>query len=154
MAGAGSIPQPRANSQPPPVTKSVHFNRSSPSSSSPSSPRKIRRRHHQPGGLHKFSDDSDFSSSPSPDRSRHHRRRVSHNDVQRSPSPTHSDATVDLPDRFDKHGRRKPEKGDDPLADKIDEFLSGKGPAGSIFNKLVGALGADEGGHGDRKGRR
>lgn len=100
-------------------------------------------------------DDRDLaSSSPSPDRSRHHRRRVSHNDVQRSPSPAPSDATVDLPDRFDKYGRRKPERGEDPLADQIEEIFAGKGTAGKIFNSLAGALGVDDGGNRERRRRR
>lgn len=63
----------------------------------------------------------------------------------RSPSPTLSDATVDLPPRFDQHGRRRPEKGDDPLADALEDMLSGKGPAGKLFNKFTGALGVSDG---------
>ena len=42
-----------------------------------------------------------------------------------------------MPERFDKHGRRKPDKGEDPIADKIEEFLSGKGSAGKLFKNIT-----------------
>lgn len=34
-----------------------------------------------------------------------------------------SESTIDLPDRFDAQGRKLPEKGDDPLADTMDQFF-------------------------------
>ncbi|KAH8695968.1 hypothetical protein BGW36DRAFT_179272 [Talaromyces proteolyticus] len=34
-----------------------------------------------------------------------------------------SESTIELPDRFDTEGRRLPEKGDDPLADRVDDLL-------------------------------
>lgn len=163
----GAIPAPpRATSQPPLVSKSVHFDQNSRSSPfSPGSSATPRRRHHNSnhddsGISHSFPSSSS-SSSPSPDRSRHLRRRVSHNDVAavdvgRSPSPVPSDATVDLPDRFYKDGRRKPQKGEDPLADTLDEVLGGRGPVGKIFKSLVGGLGgagAGAGGGGRRERR-
>jgi hypothetical protein len=85
---------------------------------------------------------------PNDDRShddhRHHRSRRSsrshHPPARDGPlSPTGSDATVELPDRFDREGRRKPEKGDDPLADMIENMMSGKGPGGKYFKKLFGS---------------
>ena len=58
----------------------------------------------------------------------------------RSPSPTESDATVDLPERFNKNGERIPEKGEDPIKDVVDGLLGGKG-----LGKFVkGFLGGDD----------
>ena len=51
-----------------------------------------------------------------------------------------SDSTVDLPARFDDRGRRLPERGEDPLADKIEELLHGRGTAGKLFAKITGDL--------------
>ncbi|KAL9109024.1 MAG: hypothetical protein Q9227_006264 [Pyrenula ochraceoflavens] len=75
------------------------------------------------------------------------------------PESPASDSTIDLPERFDKHGRKKPEPGDDPLADKIDDLLSGKGPGSKFFGKLTGGLfsgrgDGDEGGEGSGRRRR
>lgn len=53
-------------------------------------------------------------------------------------SPTPSNETIDLPDRFDKDGRRKPVKGEDPLADAFDDLVSGKGPAAKALKGLFG----------------
>lgn len=76
------------------------------------------------------------------DNHRHHRSRRSHDrrEEPRSPSPAHSDATIDLPERFDERGRKKPERGEDPIADKIEEFLSGKGSTGKLFKSLTDGL--------------
>ena len=41
-----------------------------------------------------------------------------------------------LPDRFDEEGRRKPERGDDILADKLENAFSGKGGLGRFFSKF------------------
>jgi hypothetical protein len=48
-----------------------------------------------------------------------------------------SGETIDLPPRFDELGRRK---GDDPLADKLEDILSGRGTAGKLFSRLAGDL--------------
>lgn len=101
------------------------------------------------------------------DRRKHHRRRRSHDpstyrrgdepsstsgstrgkaapDLERVTSPADSDATIELPPRFDDKGRRKTDEGDDPLADKVDEILAGKGAAGKMFgNFLDGLFGPD-----------
>jgi len=88
--------------------------------------------------------------SPSPDR-RHSedRSRDSHDDRGRrhkhskhhsrddSPSSVSSSDTIDLPPRFDETGRRK---GDDPIADRIEDILSGKGTAGKLFQRFAGDL--------------
>lgn len=68
-----------------------------------------------------------------------------------------SDATVDLPPRFDEQGNRRRE---DPLADKINDILAGRGTAGGLFRRLTGDLlggngGVDEGnGSGNGRSRR
>lgn len=162
------------------MTKSVQFDLN-PSTSSPSPPPKKHRHHHhrtsstpQPAGPNPkdekapSADPSSFSSDDSeaptlvnsdrpPRRRRHHRHRRSrsHDGYARSPSPTGSDATIELPDRFDEQGRKKPERGEDPLADKIDEFLSGKGKGGKWLSKLLGEDSGDEnaGGEGEVGGR-
>ncbi|KAL9602089.1 MAG: hypothetical protein Q9219_002085 [cf. Caloplaca sp. 3 TL-2023] len=72
----------------------------------------------------------------------------------RSPSPTYSDATIDLPQRFDERGRKIPEKGEDPLADKIEDLLGGGG--GGFGKFMKGFLGGEEDplGDGGRSRRR
>ena len=56
-----------------------------------------------------------------------------------------SDATVDLPPRFDEKGRKKPEAGEDPVADRIDAILQGKGATGKIFGNFVDGIFGPEG---------
>lgn len=71
----------------------------------------------------------------------------------RSPSPTESDATIDLPDRFDKRGQKIPERGEDPIKDVMDDFLNGSGGGG--FGKFVrGFLGGEDDPMGDGGRRR
>lgn len=60
----------------------------------------------------------------------------------RSQSPTGSDSTVDLPERFDREGRKKPERGEDLVVDLLEDLLAGKGPGGKYFKKMFG--GADD----------
>lgn len=143
--------QPRASSQPPPISKSVQFDIDS---SGPSSPEKLRNRRQRKT---QHSNHVLYESESSIDDGRQHRnqrRRLSHDD-SRSLSPVESDATIDLPDRFDEHGRRIPEKGEDPIAEKIEELLSGKGTAGKYFKSLTGGLfGGDEGRSGGGRRRR
>ncbi|KAF2151171.1 hypothetical protein K461DRAFT_279960 [Myriangium duriaei CBS 260.36] len=67
-----------------------------------------------------------------------------------------SESTVDLPPRFDNEGRKMPERGDDPLTDKLNDILAGRGTAGSIFRRLTGDLlggGEDRGERRSRRGR-
>lgn len=62
-----------------------------------------------------------------------------------------SDTTVDLPPRFDERGNRKP--GEDDLAAKINDLLSGKGGAGGLFQSIAGEfLGGQGGGGGESDG--
>ena len=131
---------PRARSQPAPSNKSVQFD-----DSIPGTPQHIRNRRRRARQIH--SDLYESESSVDDRRERRERRSRDHPEESRSPSPATSDGTIDLPPRFDRNGRKKAEKGDDPVADKIEEFLSGKGSAGKIFKSLTdGLLG---GGNGD-----
>lgn len=70
------------------------------------------------------------------------RDRGSHHDHSRTDSPdsASSSDTIDLPPRFDERGNPKPQKGDDPLVDRLDDILSGKGTAGKIFSRLADDL--------------
>lgn len=159
-----AVSQPRASSQPPPATKSVQFDLDSDSSSvssfaSPGSPDEIRERRHRSGGgethQHSTKDSKNFPSatndSPRSRRRHHDRRRASQTDILRSPSPALSDTTIDMPERFDQYGKRKPQRGEDPLADTIEDLFSGKGAAGKLLGKLTGVFG---GGNDDGDGRR
>ena len=142
-----------------------------------STPDEYRRRHQGQNGL-----------DPTPEgplgdgKRRHHRRRKSHDpssssatasssrpqplppqpqpDVDRNAtlSPA-SDDTVDLPERFDKQGRRKLVPGEDPLADKLEDILAGKGLGRRLFGNFAdGLLGGSRGGpasgNGDGNNRR
>jgi hypothetical protein len=51
-------------------------------------------------------------------------------------------------------GRRKPERGEDPIADKIQDFLEGKGAAGKLFKNLTDGLLGGGGGGGEKDERR
>lgn len=161
---SGSAPNqpalPRASSQPAPVTKSVRFEPvSPPSPPSPTKTEESSKRGRRSGdkGTQPYNDDNEQQTSAShsdqPSR-RHHHRRASQNDVERSPSPAPSDATVELPPRFDKYGRPKPEKGADLLADTLEEVLSGNGLAGKLFTRFTGALGLDDSDTGGGRSRR
>ena len=146
----------------------MQFNLDTPDTSSPSSPQHIRKRRQRNGNSDKnqYTDDySSFSDDPSTSHfssSRphgHHKHRHRHHDdppppqsapsnpnssantlvnSARSPSPTPSDATVDLPQRFDEKGRRIPEKDEDPLADKIEDLLGGRGGFGKFMKGFLG----------------
>ena len=97
-----------------------------PESAEPGRRRHRRRRSHEPS----LSRDEPSSSSRPLER-------------DRGASPD-SDGTIDLPARFDDKGRKKTEQGDDPLADRLDEILSGRGAAGKVFgNFLDGFFGPD-----------
>jgi len=93
------------------------------------------------------------------DPDRHHRRHRSsdHNPSRkrrrrsRSVSPGRdgdSDATEDLPPRFDAEGHRLPERGEDPFADKVEDLLQS-----SFFQNMAGNLfgASSNGGHGRRR---
>ena len=134
----------RASSQPALSRKSVQFDDSVPDLSQRS--RNRRRRSSR--------NDTDSYDSESSLDDRRNRRSGRHRVDSRSPSPASSEETIDLPDRFDQNGRRKAEKGDDPIAEKIQEILSGKGSAGKIFKNITDGLLGGDGDKGSRRRRR
>ena len=151
--------QRRASSQPPP-TKSVKFNLTPSSPAEPDSPTQIRNRRERAAGSsskHQSHHDGGYDSEDSPRQekkghSRRHRRASTDN--ARDRSPTSSDSTIDLPDRFDKRGKRIPEQGEgDPLTDKIQELFGGSGSVGKFLQSLSGG-GSDDNDDGDRRRRR
>ncbi|KAL8692217.1 MAG: hypothetical protein Q9218_002717 [Villophora microphyllina] len=167
--------QPRSSSQPP--SKSVQFNLDTPDTSSPSSPEHIRKRrqrnHDRDDGIDdeyssSFSEDPSTSRSSSRPHKHHHKHHLRQTPAPtsnpnssantlvnsaRSPSPAQSDATVDLPERFDAKGRRIPEKGEDPIADTVGELLGGGGGLGKFMKSFLGGE-DDPLGDGGKKSRR
>ena len=126
----------RASSTPAPHNKSVQF---ASDTSSEESPNRHRRRRRRSAKAESYgTSDSDRSSDDG--RHRRNKRSGGRSHVQREPSPAQSDETIDLPERFDEHGRLKPERGEDPIADKIEDFLAGKGSAGKLFKNLTDGL--------------
>lgn len=96
-----------------------------------------------------FADDPPQSFSDSElerSQSRHtgeRRRRRSGRRVS-SPASDGSSETIELPERFDEHGRPKDRK--DSVADAVENFLRGNNTAGSRFNDVVdGLLGGGRG---------
>jgi len=68
----------------------------------------------------------EFSSPEDRHHSGHRRKRRRSNDHRRSRSDgSDSSETVDLPARFDSHGKRVPERGEDPIADSVQDLISG-----------------------------
>lgn len=68
----------------------------------------------------------------------------------KSPASDASGGTVELPPRFNEQGRKIPERGDDRIADNLEDFLNGKGTAGRLFQRFKGDLLG--GGSGSRRG--
>lgn len=126
------VPAPARSSTPPspvPSEKKVQFDLKPRGPSREPSPDKVERernsdesdtkrddkRHHHHHHHRRRKDDerSDSTRESGRRRKRHHR--------DHSPANSEaSDATIDLPPRFDDQGRRKT---DDPLADKVESFL-------------------------------
>lgn len=114
--------------------------------------RSHRRRRHHPDDQHRSRDDDDDDRHHHHHRSSHHSSKNHHPSTRqgRPRSPTGSDATVELPDRFDTEGRKKSERGDDAVADILEDIISGKGPGGKYLKKLFGSGGGatdDDGDH-------
>jgi hypothetical protein len=137
-----------------------------------STPDDMRRRSQRSGGESSRTLDPNRETGNGDDRRRrhHHRRRSADPSSsaggqggssssrvprdQRPSSPADSDATVELPARFDRDGKKKPETGDDVVADRIDEILAGKGTAGKLFGNFVDGIFGPEGRKRDKgKGR-
>lgn len=104
-----------------------------------------RRRRHRDRG----ENDRGVDDQSTPDDRDRRRRRSS----RRRDSSVSSSETVDLPPRFDDRGNKRPERGEDPLADKIEDMLSGKGMAGGLFKRLTGDLLGGDNGDGRKKRR-
>ncbi|RMZ79442.1 hypothetical protein DV738_g3344, partial [Chaetothyriales sp. CBS 135597] len=115
------------------------------------------RRSRDRGSHSRRSLDADSDSSGDDDRRRrrhrhHHSRRsseppnarsVTNGDRHRAASPDDSDSTVDLPPRFDSKGNKRIDS-EDPLVDRIEEILQGKGTAGKVLGSFVdGIFGPD-----------
>lgn len=81
---------------------------------------------------------------------RRSRRKDRESQQARSDSPAQSDSTIDLPERFDRDGRPRPQaKNDDSIADKIEDLLAGKTTPGKLFKGLAAnLLGGGSGGGG------
>lgn len=95
--------------------------------------------------------DSEETLSPRRHRHRQPRRRTRRdpssqlfNDKYDRPpdaADSESDGTVDLPPRFDENGNRKWESStSNELADRIQDLLAGRGPAGKLFKGIAGEL--------------
>jgi hypothetical protein len=118
-----------------------------------STPDDQRRRSLRPAESSRGLDPSDTNGDNGRRRRHHHRRRSadptssssSRSKEARTTSPAGSDATVDLPARFDEKGRKKPEAGEDPIADRIDEILQGRGATGKLFGNFVDGIFGPEG---------
>lgn len=54
-----------------------------------------------------------------------------------SPASDASDETVDLPDRFDKQGRKRPTRDVDPLTSRIEGMLAGQGRFGKLLQRFT-----------------
>ena len=102
----------------------------------------VTPRPHTPSGGESEAPSKSVQFDLPPEKSDHRREHRSRGRGKRSGSPdsVSSDSTVDLPARFDDRGRRLPERGEDPLADKIEELLHGRGTAGKLFAKITGDL--------------
>ncbi len=85
-----------------------------------------KRRHHREG-------DNEASSH-------HHRHHRKH--YERAISPTSDDLgqTSQFEDGFEEQGHKKAERGEDPVADKLEDILNGRGTMGKLFQKVTGDL--------------
>jgi len=126
-----------------------------------------KRRRHRRRSNRESSQDRDPNNEPSsPERERddrgRERPRRARSETTPRPRPrpersgtaesAHSDSTEDLPPRFDGRGNPVAQRGDDPLADKVEDMLSGKGTAGGFLKRLTGDLfGGDDDGRRRRR---
>ncbi|KAI9726695.1 MAG: hypothetical protein M1834_008960 [Cirrosporium novae-zelandiae] len=148
--------QLRSVSQPAPAGKNVQFDLGDSDSSSPDPGRGARRRDdkrgYESGDSDSTLDHDDRSQRPK----RHHRH---HHHYRKTPAPGEassrrsagqektdkghksegdsdepsSESTVDLPPRFDEHGHKMPDRREDPLADQLENLLTGNFNWGSLL---------------------
>lgn len=139
-------------------------------SSGPSSPAQIHRRRDGSGSsTHNPSHHGGYDSEDGPSRSRdsgndpdkdrrRRRRHHRHNPSEpRASSPSESDSTVELPDRFDERGKRIPERGEDDFVEKFQSLLDGRGSLGTVLQSFGLGGGSDDNDNdndGDRRRRR
>lgn len=76
-------------------------------------------------------------------RREHHEQRPKQRNA--SPESASSDATIELPARFDSRGRKVPERGDDTVADKLEDIMNGKGLTGGLLQMMEGEIGVGKG---------
>ncbi|KAF2101913.1 hypothetical protein NA57DRAFT_53857 [Rhizodiscina lignyota] len=128
--------------------KSVKFDL--PDSSTEQTPRSHSDdRHHSHSHSHKSDSHHRRNSEPEASSSRHHRSRSDSAHDYRSSRPRRRDGspdsqdsgeTIDLPPRFDQHGRKRAGAGGeavDPLAAAVEDFLAGRKSAGKIFQRVA-----------------
>ena len=141
--------QRRATSQPPPATRTkVRFAdqspESSPTSSGPATPTRIRQRRSGAAQSTSAQPHDGYESDDAVEQ-QHRRRRRRHTEAgkerDRSDSPPASDSTEELPDRFDKYGRPLPQTDENHFSDKFEELLAGKGGMGRLLRSW--GLGGD-----------
>lgn len=94
--------------------------------------RSHHRHHHHRHPPPPFREHSSNLYEPIPNTDSRHHHHHHHQTPKPTPAPTtrsatrdssDSEATIDLPDRFDSQGRKLPEEGDDPLADSVEHLL-------------------------------
>lgn len=106
--------------------------------------RRRRRRRHRDRDRGAESDGQTNSDDRHRRRRRKHHDPVPPSDRRTSGDNGSSDETEDLPPRFDKDGRKVAERSEDPLADKIQDMLSGKGIAGGLFKRFASDFMGDD----------
>lgn len=96
--------------------------------------RRHSQRRHSSSAPHssrpRFSEDPDSRSAYAHNHGHGHHHKHNHGASEHGKKPqtdkdpeNDSDTTVDLPDRFDSHGRLLPQREDDPLADRFEDLL-------------------------------
>jgi len=86
-----------------------------------------KRRHNREG-----------DNEPSSHHHRHHRKHS-----ERAISPTSDDlghTTTQFEDGSEEQGHKKGERGEDAVADKLEDILNGRGTMGKLFQKVTGDL--------------
>ena len=96
-------------------------------------------RYHRPSGHREKRRNSTGAEHPSTRHVLHEERSRYRNASRESAS---SDETIELPARFDRRGRKLPERGDDPRADKLEDILNGRGLTGGLLKVMAGEIGA------------
>ena len=122
-------------------------------------PHEQRRAGSADGKSHSDSEETVTSSRRDDRRSRRRARRdrdppsqLFNDKYEREPHDSDSEATIDLPRRFDEHGNRKSDSMGDELAERLQDLLAGRASAGSFFKSIASSLSQSQ--EGSRDGRR